>query len=384
MHKHDQILCRILERTGDSVIALARVADSSPDPLERTIARGALVDGGPGSGNFGHKGRPGQIGGSGGGGGGLSAVSGEARREGQKLMDVKAKGYSFRSSKVKPSKDGRASYVTKGKATSNLPKGSGSSVFAESDLRKGPHSVLKYMDENGQLTPEREKLHEDTINALFDGKKPVGPGEEKTFYVLGGGPASGKGSLTDPAYSKDFGLPSKEECATIDPDEMKKAIPEYWIKNRKAGANFAHEESSTLAKRGMQAAFENGFNCTLDGTGDGSVKSMMKKIKTARDAGYKVEGAYVTVPTDVAIPRAMARAERTGRYVPEAQLRKIHAEVSKVFPQIASEFDHVTLYDTSGPKGSKPVLIAECYRGQEIQVKNQRLWQSFLDKGKDS
>ncbi len=86
MHKHDKILSDILDRTGGSVIALARVADSAPDPLERAVARGAIldgsaikntvggadkriqtgynVDGGPGSGNHGHAGNPGHRGGS--------------------------------------------------------------------------------------------------------------------------------------------------------------------------------------------------------------------------------------------------------------------------------------------------------------------------------
>jgi len=391
MHKHDAIMRKVLD-SSKSILDVMRIADSSPDPMERMVARGILSDGGPGSGNSGHSGRPGQVGGSGGGQGGLSAVSGEARRydpekqawqQGQKLGAVKAKGYSMRSSKVRRSPNGNARFVTKGSATKNLPNGSGNSVFSESDLSKGPHSILKHMDENGQLTPDRAKLHEETINALFEGKKPVAPGEQKTFYMLGGGPASGKGSLTNPEYSKDFGMPSKKEVATIDPDEMKKAVPEYWIKNRSAGANFAHEESSTLAKRGMEAAFANGYNCTLDGTGDGSVNSMMKKIKQARDAGYKVEGAYVTVPTEVAIPRAMERGIKQGRIVPEKDIRRIHAEVSRIFPQIAPEFDHVVLYDTSGPKGSKPVMIAECFRGQPIQVKNQKLWQAFLGKGKE-
>lgn len=52
-----------------------------------------------------------------------------------------------------------------------------------------------------------------------------------------------------------------------------------------------------MAKRAMQAAFSNGYNCTLDGTGDGSIEGMLKKINDARDAGYEVSGVYVTCPT---------------------------------------------------------------------------------------
>lgn len=51
---------------------MARIADSAPNKLDRMLARGVLIDGGPGSGNHGHKGRPGQRGGSGPGSGGKS------------------------------------------------------------------------------------------------------------------------------------------------------------------------------------------------------------------------------------------------------------------------------------------------------------------------
>lgn len=55
-------------------IGLINAAYNSSDPVERRVARaflflGRTVDGGPGSGNFGHQGRPGEIGGSGKGGG---------------------------------------------------------------------------------------------------------------------------------------------------------------------------------------------------------------------------------------------------------------------------------------------------------------------------
>lgn len=325
-------------------------------------------DGGKGSGNFGHKGRPGQRGGS--GSGGLTKVSGG---------EIHAKGYSLTSSEVGRSKGSDRSFVSKGTPTKAMPNGTGSTVLSEGDLKEGVHSCVKYLTPDGSLTPEREKLHADAVNELFEGKQPVPEGEQKTFYVLGGGPASGKSHLTNPETCAQFGMPSSKDCATIDADEMKKKLPEYGIKNREAAANFAHEESSAMAKRAMQAAFDNGYNCTLDGTGDGSEASLRKKIKSARDKGYKVEGAYVTVPTDIAVERAVARGKKIGRVVPAERIRKTHADVSRIFPKVASEFDHVTLYDT---RAGKPVLIAECFRGQQITVHNQQLYDDFLAKGK--
>lgn len=379
----DRILMKLLNKYRRQNVSIREgirrtATDSRASVQERRIARAVMndpsafevfiaLDGGKGSGNFGHKGRPGEIGGS--GGGGLTKVSGGGYH---------AKGYSLTSSTVGRSKGADRTFVSKGKATKAMPKGTGSTVLSEGDLKSGVHSCVKYLTPDGSLTPEREKIHADAVNELFEGKKPVPEGEQKTFYVLGGGPASGKSHLTNPLTCAQFGMPSSDECATIDADEMKKKIPEYGIKNRDAAANFAHEESSAMAKRAMQAAFDNGFNCTLDGTGDGSEKSLRQKIQAARDKGYKVEGAYVTVPTDIAVERAVARGQKIGRVVPRERIENTHAAVSRIFPKVASEFDHVTLYDT---RGGKPVLIAECSRGQEITVHNRELYEDFLAKG---
>lgn len=282
-----------------------------------------------------------------------------------------------------------------GAPTKSLPKGTGATKLDVGDLYteqdpKRRHTVNQYLDDNGNLTPEREALHAQCIENLFAGKKPKGPGEKKTFTMFGGGSAAGKGGLSDPKRCQGFkseffqnGTPSKETVATIDSDELKKDLPEYReMQDTDAdnAAAVAHEESSAIAKRAMQAAFENGYDCTLDGTGDGSVNGVKKKIAQARAYGYEVNACYVTCPTDQAVKQAKERAQRTNRNVKEKTVRSIHRDVSKIFPQVASEFDNCALFDTSD-HGKPPVLIAECKRGGEIQIRNQKLWDAFLAKG---
>jgi len=276
-----------------------------------------------------------------------------------------------------------------GKPTKQLPKGTGATRLDPDDLSKpgDKHSICKHLDDEGRLTPEREALHAAAVSARFVGKKPVPPGGKKQAWLFGGGSASGKGGLSDPERCKTFGTPSYEEVATFDPDEFKEDTPEYRRmqnsgdkQQQKEAAPFSHEESSAMAKRGIEAAIANGYNYTLDGTGDGSVSGMKKKIAQARNAGYEVNGCYVTCPTKMAEERAIARAKEKGRDVPVDRLRSIHRSVSEIFPQIASEFDHVTLWDT---RGDKPVLIAECHRGQEIDIKDQKLWDEFTAKAEE-
>ena len=280
-----------------------------------------------------------------------------------------------------------------GRPSKELTKGTGATKLSVDDLYKEKrpkdrHTINQYLDDNGNLTPEREELHAQSVENIFAGKKPKGPGEKKTFTMFGGGSAAGKGGLSDPKRCKNFqssffasGTPDKDKTATIDPDELKKDIPEYREMQETDpdhAAAVAHEESSALAKRAMQAAFDNGYDCTLDGTGDGSVESVKKKIQQARDAGYEVNACYVTCPTEMAVERSIERGKRTKRNVPLEAVRSIHSKVSHIFPKVASEFDHVALFDTS--KDGKPVLIAECQRGGEIDIKNQELWDAFIAK----
>lgn len=328
------------------------------------------------SGNWGHKGRPGKRGGSGSGGGTVSGSGGKTK-SGTKLH---GRDYSLNGRGLKK-KGSPSSWSTAGKKSATFPKGSGTTRISGRDVSQGIHTVNKYLSSDGSLTPERAELHERIVNDLFAGKKPVTEGEQKTFYFLGGGSASGKGSFTDPERAAQYGMPDRDACTVVDSDELKKSIPEYaedtGTTDREKAASFAHEESSALAKRAMEAAFANGYNCTLDGTGDGSVESVRKKIQQARAAGYKVEARYCTADIETALQRNLARAAKTGRKVKSESVIGIHKAVSRIFPQVASEFDHVTLWDHNG---SKPRLVAECRRGEAIQVHDQELYAKFLAK----
>jgi len=284
-----------------------------------------------------------------------------------------------------------------GKPTKALPSGTGATKLSVGDLYsaddpKARHTINQYLDDDGNLTPEREALHAQCVDNLFAGKKPKGPGEKKTFTMFGGGSAAGKGGLSDPKRCQQFkseffqnGTPNKQDVATIDADELKKDIPEYREMQKTDpdnAASVAHEESSALAKRAMQAAFDNGYDCTLDGTGDGSVEGVRKKIEQARANGYEVNACYVTCPTDQAVKQAKERAKRINRNVKEGTVRNIHKKVSQIFPEVASDFDNCALFDTSD-HSKPPVLIAECKRGGKIQIRNQALWDAFIAKGKE-
>lgn len=230
-----------------------------------------------------------------------------------------------------------------------------------------PH-IVKNADGTYGFTPERQALHDQIVSDALAG---IPRSENPTMVFLGGGAASGKSTAI-----ANSGINISEKHAVINPDDVKTKLPEYKEKSPQDAARFTHEESSYLGKRIQAAAIERKVDIVNDGVGDTSAASMNKKIDAAKKAGYKVSGAYVTVPTDVAWQRSQARAEKSGRHVPEDVLRSAHAGVSRTFPEIMNNFDSVDLFDNT----TTLKLIGSGKNGT-FKVKDEGLWADFLAKG---
>lgn len=253
------------------------------------------------------------------------------------------------------------------------------------------NSLSDFVDEKGNLSPERQKVHDEIVQRIFSEKVPQEG--QATMIMSGGGPASGKSFIAKNAEDQ-FG---KESVVVIDPDKIKAMLPGYTdmaIEGDKAAA-FYHEESSALAKRVYQYCLDNNINAVYDGTGDGSISSVKKKIQAARDAGYKARGEYVTVNTDEALRRNEQRyldgieAYKKGetdippRKPPEQLVRDTHRKVADIQLEAAPLFDDFVLTDSNGPKDAERPVIATCKRDGEIEVVKgrEKLMQDALNKG---
>ena len=244
-------------------------------------------------------------------------------------------------------------------------------TVAEMQGGSASEHIVKDANGNYMFTPERQALHDKIVAESVDG---VPTSDNPTYTVMGGGPAAGKSSII-----RDGGVEIAPNSVEVNADLCKEKLPE-WQTAGTSRAQFTHEESSYLAKRTQAAAFERQQNVLLDGTGDTSPASMNKKIDTARNAGYKVEAHYVTLPTDLAIKNARARGEKTGRFVPDEVVLATHVGVSQTFPAIAHKFDSVKLYDTSSQ--GKPRLILSGVKGA-IDVIDPKAYNDFLAKGNE-
>jgi predicted ABC-type ATPase len=257
-------------------------------------------------------------------------------------------------------------------------------VFAGEEFTPN-HSLWHHLvsDGKGGFEPSQERayLHQQIINKLTNN---IPESDNPTFTMLGGGPASGKSTVLK---SGQVDVPAKGRAVQINSDDIKEMLPENprMRASNKDGdffraAEFVHEESSILAKRVQNRAIKNNQDIVLDGTGDSSINKLAKKINEARDSGYKVNGVYVTIPTEMAWQRSSSRAlSESKRYVPEQVVRDTHQDVSQTFPLAVQGglFDTVSLWDNSGTS----VKLIGSGSGSNFNVLDNNGYQTFLAKG---
>ena len=216
-------------------------------------------------------------------------------------------------------------------------------------------------DENGNYTPEREKLHNEIIDKYYINKETmtkykVPDGVRPKVIVLGGRGGSGKSKLKGLAYDP-------EKYLVLDVDEIKEKIPEYG--GRKGKENFGlnawqvHEESGDIAKLIREKARKNRMNIVLDMT-CAKLDSTIKKIKEFENDGYDVDGAFMELTRDLSTERSMARGIK-GRFLPMDQAIGMK-DNEKVFEEAMQYFKNWTIWDNSGVgREEKPKLVASTY-----------------------
>lgn len=216
-------------------------------------------------------------------------------------------------------------------------------------------------------TAARAEFHErEIIGPAFEGKKTAKElGQEKPVAILTmGGPASGKGVVLKKLEK--HGLDTKT-FVHVDPDEVKGQLPEYKAQVPKgtfsktpdgkekfegAGKTFVgaaaqvHEESSFVAKQIRDKAIANGHNVVIDGTG-GNPKKFIAMMEDLKKKGYDVQVHHPHLDADEGVRRALDRATKSGRHVPEPFIRHTYAEIAKAEKEIIAAAPNYTRYDAN-------------------------------------
>jgi predicted ABC-type ATPase len=220
-------------------------------------------------------------------------------------------------------------------------------------LKPGQTTEDVYRKPNGEWDEDRAAFHKRVIDSYIQGKTKVN--EPPEFTLLGGGTASGKTTLSNQI------LGNRPNTVRIDPDEIKKLIPEYagLKKSDPEKASFrVHEESSYLSKAILAAAAAKGLNITLDSTSSGG--STAKLIPKLASAGYHIHALFADIPVSVAKQRSFDRANNPsspsfGRYVPDDVLEDSHKGAAANFMRLKDmpEVSSAQLFDNT----DKPLLV---------------------------
>lgn len=254
-------------------------------------------------------------------------------------------------------------------------------------------TFLMHMDENGNLTPQRQQVHDELIaEALTNPKtgEPYPTSTKPTALLMGGGAASGKSTAIKSGF-----VDAPPDAVTINPDEFKIALPEakgpsadgkqgngLADKYGDAWASITHEESSHLGKRLTAAALDRQTNILIDKTSSDGPKAV-REIQRLQDAGYEVEVAYVTTEVDQAVANALSRQEKTGRKVPEPVLRAGHDGANAAFLDVAAQTTAkaklvTTLPPTDGGVSLPPVLTASSDGRGGLTIHDEDAWRAYV------
>jgi len=240
--------------------------------------------------------------------------------------------------------------------------------------------------ENQDTSPEREAMRERLIQQRFEGKKPSG--YRPIAYVMGGGSASGKGTvlqgLEEAGYIDDnFVFLDPDGFKTGEKEKNLDGIPEYQqILDEGDGraAGVVHEESSHIFKRARDRAMNGGYDIVLDRT-LGNPKRALEELDALEKRGYRIILIGVSVRAELAIDRAVDRAKKVNRWVPLNDALKTHKGFSNGFESYAEIAHTAILFDTEVPYKELPLVMAVKDSDVPLTIVNESAYNNFRKKG---
>lgn len=210
-----------------------------------------------------------------------------------------------------------------------------------------------FVNEDGEYTEARRKLH-DRIIAQYLNKMKRKNSDKQIVMFLGGGSASGKGSM-DEALMKDFGVDSADELEAfkIDPDAIMELLPEYKHYPPELRAPACHREASDIAEELFYVALRNNVSFIYDGTF--SSEKPVKFAKSVDKDKYKMLYRGIVADPDGCVFFSNKRfvgggSSGTARFVPESIIRSTNKgarDIRKQYIDGTDLFDDVKTFEES-------------------------------------
>lgn len=254
-----------------------------------------------------------------------------------------------------------------------------------------PHDSMGTMgrfSKDGIWDDSRRPIHDRVFNGFYKNvdEPPTG---ERVVYMTGGGFGSGKSTVLE-KFRDVIGFPSENSNPTCDPDAAKQLLPEMAMRValRDIGAaSYVHEESSALAKAGVEEALRAGYSPVYDTSGDSTPEKLAAKVREMKEewGATEVRAAYVfSGSIDESWKRVQERQARSQGLRRELTLPQVEAnayEVARCWFASAKNnvFDDLKLYSTDGPFGSPPRHIATARGGKLTEVSDAKTLGVFRD-----
>lgn len=212
-------------------------------------------------------------------------------------------------------------------------------------------------------TEARKRYEEELIESyLSKGEK----SEKPQAIMMMGGPASGKSTLIKTMFGGD-----SKGFVVIDPDDVKRMLPEFMMGLGQGYKNIAgdtHATSARITNEILRRAQERGLNILVDGTG-ANTNVYTKTINELKERGnpYTIQILAQHISKEEGIARALLRAElplsmEGGRYVPPHIIENAYNVIPGNFFQFVKKSDSAILND-----GGNNKVIARYENGKIVQ-----------------
>lgn len=204
-----------------------------------------------------------------------------------------------------------------------------------------PQTKLSYINQKGEYTPKRKKLHAEIIKEFKDGVTCIDKGKP-IAVLMGGSPASGKSTFLK-SY-RPYLL--SNNLFKVDADEIRAKLPEYKGWN----ATQTHEETGDIVKT-LISDRNIGVPCKFDFIYDGTmtnVKKYLTLIDLLKDEGYEVFVVFISnIPKKVVQKRALERYKKSGRFVPMSVIDDFYKNGDETFDKVKTKVDGYIVVDGS-------------------------------------
>jgi hypothetical protein len=239
----------------------------------------------------------------------------------------------------------------------------------EACLERIPQTKSLHVDETGEYTESRKKVHRNIRAKLLAGLSCRTEHDKPVAILTGGPPAGGKTTFLK-KYAPNMG---KEKIYRIDPDEIRTMLPEYKGWN----ASATHKETQDIY-RDLLGDISQGKPCRFDLLWDGTMnkdENYLPLIGDLRKLGYDIYIIFVAVDWKESRGGVIERYGRTGRYVPMAVVDEANKAGLKAFEVLKAKADGWMLVQggktqTIKEKGGRDVLADRGYFDKEPTEKD--------------